>query len=139
MLRVVAEPGVLVSAVLTPSGPPADVVNRWREGEFDLVVSAKLLAELEEVLLRPKFVRYVSEHDVREYVAGLLAEARVATDPTDVPPLSPDPDDDYLFALAIAADADLIISGDAHLTELETTPVPVVTPREFVERLNRYR
>jgi len=137
VLRVVADPGVLVSAVLTRTGPPAELIDRWREGEFDLVVSPKLLGELEEVLLRPKFRPSVSEDDVRDYVDGLLAEALVVTDPDEPPAVTPDPDDDYLVALAVAAGADVIVSGDAHLTELENPPTPVVTPRQFVDRLDR--
>jgi hypothetical protein len=137
VLRVVADPGVLVSAVLTRTGPPAALIDRWREGEFDLVVSPKLLAELEEVLLRPKFRPSVSEDDVRNYVDGLLPEALVVTDPDEAAAVTPDPDDDYLVALAFAAGADVIVSGDAHLTELEKPPTPVVTPRQFIDRLEQ--
>jgi hypothetical protein len=137
VLRVVADPGVLVSAALTRTGPPAEILDRWRSGEFDLVGSPKLLRELEEVLLRPRFQSAVSEDDVRDYVDGLSAEAVLIPDPDEVPAFTPDPDDDYLVALAVAAGADAIVSGDAHLTELEDPPVPVLTPRELVERLAR--
>lgn len=137
MLRVVADPGVLVSGVLTRAGPPAEVLDRWRAGEFDLVVSPKLLGELEDVLLRPKFRSALSELDARHHVDGLAVEAVLIPDPDEVPAMTPDPDDDYLVALAVAAGADAIVSGDAHLTELENPPTPVVKPREFIELLER--
>jgi putative PIN family toxin of toxin-antitoxin system len=139
VLRVVADPGVLVSAVLTSSGPPAQLVDRWRLGEFDLVVSPKLLAELEEVLLRPKFRAYVDEHDVRAFTEALAAEAITVGDPAGVERITPDPDDDYLIALGVAAGADAIVSGDVHLTELGGSPVAVLTPRELLERLEALR
>ena len=137
MLRVVLDQGVLVSAVLSRAGPPAEALDRWRAGEFDLVVSAKLLGELEEVLLRPKFRPSVSEDDARGYVDALAAEAILVADPPESPTVTDDPGDDYLVALAGAAHADLIVSGDAHLTELADPPGPVVTPRALIERLRR--
>jgi putative PIN family toxin of toxin-antitoxin system len=137
VLRVVADPGVLVSGVLTRVGPPAEILDRWRAGEFDLVVSPKLLGELEDVLLRPTFRSAISELDARDYVDGLAAEAVLVPDPDEVPAVTRDPDDDYLVALAVAADADAIVSGDTHLTELENPRMPVVKPRGFVERLKR--
>jgi putative PIN family toxin of toxin-antitoxin system len=135
VLRVVLDPGVLVSAVLSTTGPPAEALDAWRAGEFDLVVSPGLLGELEEVLLRPKFRASVTEDDVRGYVDALAAEAVVLPDPTDPPAVTEDPDDDYIVALALAARADAIVSGDAHLLDLEDAPVPVLSPRAFVERL----
>jgi putative PIN family toxin of toxin-antitoxin system len=135
VLRVVLDPGVLVAAVLSRTGPPALAVDRWRAGEFDLIVSAKLLGELEDVLQRPKFRPSVSQEDARNYVDALAAEAVLVPDPREVPAVTDDPDDDYLVALAVAARADLIVSGDSHLTGLADPAVPVVTPRAFLERL----
>jgi putative PIN family toxin of toxin-antitoxin system len=135
VLRVVADPGVLVSAVLSATGPPALIVDRWRAGDLDLVVSPKLLLELEEVLLRPRFRAQVGEDDARAYVDALAAEALVVADPEDVERVTRDPDDDYLVAPAIAARADVIVSGDADLTQLVEPPVPVLTPRELLDQL----
>ena len=139
MLRVVLDPGVLVSAVLTAAGPPAQVVDRWRDAEFDLVVSPHLLEELLDVLLRPQFRTIVDELDARTYVEALRGEALVADDIEDPPAVTPDPDDDYLVALAVAGRADLIVSGDSHLTDLSAPPVPVLRPREFLDELDRDR
>lgn len=136
MLRVVLDPGVLVSAVLAAGGPPAEIVERWRDGEFDLVVSPKLLDELEEVLLRPKFRETVDESDARSYVEAIRGEAVLVDDPDQPPAVTPDPDDDYLIALGAAADADVLVSGDTHLTELAAPAVTVLNPRQFLEELD---
>lgn len=137
MLRVVLDPGVLVSAVLTSTGPPAQILDRWRDGEFDLVISPKLLDELEDVLLRPKFREVASGDEVRAYVEALAGGGVLMRDPARIPPVTADPGDDYLVALAIGARADLIVSGDKDLTDLVDPPVPVLTPRELLERLER--
>lgn len=136
MLRIVADPGVLVSAVLASIGPPAQLIDRWRAGEFDLIVSLKLLTELEDVLLRPKFHVLMTEEDACAYVDALALEAVVVGDPEEVERVTDDPDDDYLVALAVVAGADALVSGDAHLTELLDPPVSVLTPRQLLERLS---
>jgi uncharacterized protein len=60
---------------------------------------------------------------------GVLVE-----DPPADPGLTPDPGDDYLVALARAAGARCIVSGDAHLRQLADAVPPVISPREFIER-----
>lgn len=135
MLRVVLDPGVLVSAVLSAGGAPAQIVDRWRDGEFDLIVSEKLLDELLDVLMRPQFQPFVDESDAQDFIRALRGEALIVTDPEDPPAVTPDPDDDYLIALAEAGRADALVSGDSHLVELDRPPVAVMRPREFLDRL----
>jgi predicted nucleic acid-binding protein len=48
--RVVLDCNVFVSALLSPSGSPAQVLDRWADGDFDVIVSPLLFAELERVL-----------------------------------------------------------------------------------------
>lgn len=135
MLRVVFDPNVLVSAVISPDGPSAEALDAWRDGEFDLIVSPKLLDELEDVLQRAKFRIYASPEQVSAYIEALASEALAFDDPGDPPRVSPDPDDDYLIALARTAGADLLVSGDKHLTGLADPPVRVMTPRDLLRLL----
>jgi uncharacterized protein len=137
VLRVVLDPGVLVSAVISQMGPPAEILDRWRDGEFDLLVSPKLLDELEDVLLRPRFREVASVEEAHTYVEALAREALLVRDPEEIPPVTADTGDDYLVALAVTVRADAIVSGDRHLTELVDPPVPVLTPRAFLGRLER--
>lgn len=134
MRRVVLDPGVLVSALITPTGSPAGLLARAREGELELVVSRLLLDELAEVLGREKFRRYVDLDAVGEYVELLHGDAFLAADPEDPPPLrSADRDDDYLIALAHAENAALV-SGDKHLLDL-ASEAPIHTPADFLAAL----
>jgi putative PIN family toxin of toxin-antitoxin system len=135
VLRVVLDPGVLISAVLSRPGAPAEALDAWRDGAFDLVVSPLLLDELEEVLLRPRFSEYASPDQVRAYVDALAVEGVAFDDPDDRPRVTRDRDDDYLFALAVAARADFIVSGDKDLTSVPSPPCAVLTPRAFLDRL----
>lgn len=105
------------------------------EGRFELIVSERLLAELEGVLARTKFRRYVALEDVRRYVASLRREGRLVADPAAVERMSEDPGDDYLIALARVSGAHVLVSGDPHLTSLRLPWLRTATPREFLELL----
>lgn len=132
------DPGVLVSALISPAGAPARLLREWVAGRFELVVSPKLLAELEQVLKRPKFRRYVSEARASAYVAAIRSDALDVDDPDAIEQrLTPDPKDDYLVVLARAAGAHVLVSGDPHLTGLESPERPVVTPQAFLDGLER--
>ncbi len=136
-MRAVLDPNVLVSALLSPLGPPGRIVSDWIEGRFELVVSPDLLSELAEVLARPKFRRWITHQAGAEFVAGLAVDAHVVDDPPAEPSLSPDPDDDYLLALARAANADYLVSGDNDLISLADPDPPVLAPRAFLDRVDR--
>jgi putative PIN family toxin of toxin-antitoxin system len=133
--RAVLDTNVLVSALIAPDGASARLLTELRAGTFELVVSPLLLAELGEVLRRPKFRRYVSEGEVDAFVELIRGESIVVDDPAPSPePLSGDPDDEYLIDLARANRVDALVSGDAHLVALRDQ-LPVRTPREFLESL----
>lgn len=134
MHRVVLDPGVLISGLISPLGAPAEILVLWTGGAFDVVVSGRLLAEVRTVLARPKFRRYIEEVEADDFVAVLEAEGVPFADPAEVARVTVDPDDDYLVALAAVAHADVIVSGDTHLTQLQLDP-PVLTPRDFLDRL----
>ncbi len=131
-MRVVIDANVLVSAVISSAGPPRAVLTAWIEERFELVASPALLEELRGVLERPKLRRYLSPGAAAGYLAGLGEDALIVADPPPMPGLTADPDDDYLVALARAADADYVVSGDRHLLELADPEPPVLTPREFL-------
>jgi putative PIN family toxin of toxin-antitoxin system len=133
--RAVLDTNVLVSALISPGGPSAALLLELRAGAFELVVSPALLAELGEVLARPKFRAYVTEPEAAGYVDLIEHEATIQQDaPASAGKLSADPDDEYLIDLARSAAADVLVSGDSHLLDLRGI-VPVMTPAEFLATL----
>lgn len=140
MTRAVVDPNVLISAFISQRGSAPDrIVRAWREGAFELVVSSHLIAELTDVLGRPKFDLQAAGGRADAYVAALSGDALRIDDALEPPRVSPDRDDDYLFALAVSARADVIVSGDRHLTELGTSTPRVLTPRQFIDQLEEVR
>jgi putative PIN family toxin of toxin-antitoxin system len=135
--RAVVDPGVLVSGLVSRTGPPAQIVDLWLEGAFELVVSPALLQELAGVIGRPKFAQTIPPRTAQRLVEELVESAVLVADPPPVPGATPDPKDDYLVALAVACGADVLVSGDRHLTGLSSPQPRVLTPRAFVDLLDR--
>jgi uncharacterized protein len=129
-------PRVFVSALIAPKGAPGQLLDFLLEDRFEVIVSQRLLNELTGVLLRTKFRRYASPAEVHQLVAELSAIAIMTDDPPDPPSVTRDPGDDYLVALAVAAGADALVSGDRDLTDLTGAGVTVLTPRALVEQLD---
>jgi putative PIN family toxin of toxin-antitoxin system len=123
-VRAVLDVNVLIAALLSPRGAPAELLLAWQRGQFEVIVSTALLDELERALTYPKLRRRVPRADAARFVAWLGEAGTKFPDPS--PPhayRSADPDDDYLLALAASASA-ILVSGDTHLLELaEELPV----------------
>jgi uncharacterized protein len=134
-VRALLDVNVLISGLLSRTGAPARLLGKWLEGEFELVVTERLLAELEATLARPKLHRHFDEEEVNGFLELLRGLAERVEDPDAGPTVtSRDPRDDYLIAAAATAHATLV-TGDAHLLELEGA-IPVVSPRAFLDSLS---
>ncbi len=135
-MRALLDPNVLVSAAISPAGPPRQILTAWIDERFELIASPSLLDELADVLARPKFRRYITTAVATEFIDGLGTDATIVADPPELPGVSPDPDDDYLVALACGAGVDYLVSGDRHLLDLPGPDVSVLTPRQFLDLLD---
>lgn len=134
-MRALFDVNVLISGLLARSGAPALLLGKWLEGEFELVVTERLLAELEATLARPKLRRHFDEAEVGGFLELLRSLAETVEDPDTKPRVtSRDPKDDYLIAAAASARATLV-TGDAHLLELEGS-IPVLSPRAFLDSVS---
>ncbi|MGI8729935.1 MAG: putative toxin-antitoxin system toxin component, PIN family [Solirubrobacteraceae bacterium] len=136
---VVADANVLVSAALarSPAAPSALVLDAALDGRVGLIASPTLLAEIGSVLIRPRLRRYLSLDEAARFVADLGSQMTLISDaPVPHPTVCRDPNDDYLVALAVKARASVIVTGDRDLLELPDPPVPVITPRAFLARLD---
>ena len=136
-LRVVADTNTVISGLLW-HGNPRRVPDAAREGRFQLYTSAALLAEVDEVLQRPKFAQRLSLAGVssRTLVLGYAALALLIEPAAIAPVITEDPDDDAVLACAVAARAEAIVSGDSHLLELENYEgIPILTVAQLLARL----
>lgn len=134
--RAVIDTNVLVAAAISPSGTCGRLLTAALERRWTMLVSPQLLAELADVLARRKFRRWLTDDEATAFVGAVGLVADVLPDPMSPPSITRDPDDDYLVALATAEQAEAIISGDPHLTELIDLDLPVLTPASFLAQLD---
>lgn len=134
-MKVVLDTNVFVSGVFF-GGTPGRVLEAWRDGRAEVVLSREIIAE---------YVRVGEELAARfpgvdlGPALELLAVSTTLVDSTQLPePVSRDPDDDKFLACALAAGADCVVSGDRDL--LDVSPyegVVVLTPRDFCNQLEQ--
>ncbi|MCK8600697.1 putative toxin-antitoxin system toxin component, PIN family [Desulfoferrobacter suflitae] len=131
--RFVPDTGVLVSAVVLPRSIPRQAVDpAFAQGI--VLVSTDTIDELDEVLRRPKFNRYLREEERLLFLAAFIRDAKVI-DITEKLTECRDPKDNKFLELAISGNAACIVSGDSDLLVLNPfRGVAILTPQEFISR-----
>ena len=137
-MRLVLDTNTVVSALLW-KGSPHDLFAAVRERrDIALYSSPKLLAELADVLGREKLAPAVaaSNRSPEEQLRQYISLVRIVTPANVQPVIVADPDDDHVIACALAAGADLIVSGDRHLLNLGSYQgMPIVAVTEALARV----
>jgi putative PIN family toxin of toxin-antitoxin system len=141
-MYVVLDANIVVSALISPRGIPAQVVRRWQTGDFEIAVSLPIVAEIERVIHYPRIrKRYALPEDQVQTFISLLA--RRVVDRELLPNLSvitDDPSDNRYLECAIAFAARFIVSGDEHLLRLKRYQgVEIVSPAGFLAFLELER
>ena len=137
-MRLVVDTNILISALLVQASLPALLIELWREGKFDLLMSSEQLDELMRVTRYPR----IRERLTPALAGRLINELRdLAIPVSDLPALtiSADPYDNYLLAMAQAGDAAFLLTGDKrHLLDLKQHgPTRIVTVRDFLVHIGR--
>ena len=136
MKRVVADTNILVSA-LQFGGKPKQLLDLAADGQIDLVTSEAILAEAVRVL-QDKFNRapdWLAEAEQQLRVIGRLVEPTEGLHVTEA-----DPTDDRILECAVAAAADVLVSGDTHLLSLSSfRGIPIQRVAEFLSGLQAQR
>lgn len=133
-MRVVLDTNVLVSGLLSESGPPGWIVDMVLSGDLRSVFDERMMGEYRDVLARPELK--LPATDVKE---SLTAIERLGLKMTVRPwPLKlPDPDDESFLAVAGAANVTLVSGNLRHFPTSKRAGVSVLTPRQFLDLMRR--
>lgn len=134
-MRAVLDTNVVVSALLW-GGTPERLIQAAIDGALELATSPALIEELREVLARPPLASRLTQERMRaEQAVSLYARLATQVSPLAIEKIvTADPDDDEVLACAIAARADLVVSGDRHLIALEThRGIRILTPAQALD------
>jgi putative PIN family toxin of toxin-antitoxin system len=135
-LRVVVDTNVAVSAVLLPGSKPRQAFDLAAKAGR-LLLSQSTLMELDEVLRRPKFDKYVSERQRLEFLLALVDQAHIVTVVERIQECR-DEDDNKFLEVAAAGAANHINSGDPDLLGLNPfRGILIQTPAAFVDQIDQ--
>ena len=134
-MRAVLDTNVVVSALLW-GGIPERLIELAGDGKLELFTSEALLAELTGILGRPKFALKLQQKKLA--ASEIVGHYRALADTVDAPPMEEaslrDPDDAAILGCALAARADLIVSGDLDLLVLKAYQhIRIVSAAEAVQ------
>lgn len=137
LVKAVVDTNVWVSALLNSAGAPRQIAEQFEADLFVLVCSNDLIAELVNVLARPKFATRINKEQAERFVA-LIQRKAVLIQLTDVLQVSRDPKDDMFLACAVVSDSDYLVSGDSDLLDLQThARTQIIRPVEFLNILQQ--
>ena len=129
-MRVVADTNVYVSALVF-GGKPQAILDQAQEGWIELFISDEILEEITRVL-REKFHRTPDE--LQSDTTALEAITTRVRPVERVKVIQDDPTDNVILEAAVAADAEIIISGDRHILALGSfRGIPMMRVAEFLE------
>jgi putative PIN family toxin of toxin-antitoxin system len=134
-MRVILDTNILLSALLSPLGAPAKIIDAWERKVFTLVACDALIAEFREVAGRPLFRRRLRA-SVAELLAAGIRDFSLFCRDLPSGPVAPDPKDSYLLALAEASEAEFLVTGDKELLSLKRhKSTRIITPAVMIELL----
>lgn len=131
-MKVILDTNVFISGIFY-SGPPNQILNAWRDGKIQLVISHDILREYLRVgeIFADKFPS-IDLQPILDLVT-IEAELHVAEDLSER--VCSDPDDDKFLACAIASGSKIIVSGDKHLVKVSGFHgIEILKPHEFIKR-----
>lgn len=137
-IRAVLDTNVFVSAALSknPSSPTREVIDRWKRGEFVLLICTALAEEVVEKLLDHS-VDKEKVSALVETLASLAEWVEISTEKIEA--LLSDPDDNVVVACAVEGKANYLITYDPHFDSLkgEYRGIKIIKAIPFLEVLRK--
>lgn len=142
---ITVDTNIWVSAFITPQGYPARLLQYWRADLFDMVISLPLLAELTNVLARPRLqTKYRYSSDEMAHYLHHISELAIMVELPGVLELSRDPDDNMVLETAIIGQATHLVSRDEDMTRdinvasyLQGHGITVMTIQRFLALISQ--
>ncbi len=132
-MRIVLDTNVLVSGLLSPYGPSASVVRLVASGALELLFDGRVLAEYKAVLARSKFSFPPASI---ELLLDQIQSQGIPVAGFPLPQPLPDEDDEVFLEVALAGDAEALVTGNQkHFPEELRCGIRVLSPREFADSL----
>jgi len=138
MIKAVLDANVFISGLISRSGPPGQLIDRWLANQFALALSSDILDELKRVVEYPHLKARIEPQRAESLFISLAHLAEQTPGELSIPRLKIDPSDTIYFICAIESKSDFLVTGNrSHFTEFEKDypSLKLVSPREFLETI----
>ncbi len=118
-----------------PTGKPALILSLARQGKINICLSEDILGEIKRTLLRPKLqkIHKATPQEIDRFLRAFTEVVNLVPGTMEVDEVNADPDDNKVLACALEGEADFIVSGDHHLTDIVSfRGIPIVKPDAFL-------
>lgn len=141
MMRAVIDTSILIRSILNPEGSTGPILGQLKARRYQLLYSEPLLAELGDVLTRPRFRdKYKISEDAVSDILSLLAIEGEEVFPSAPIAVCRDPKDNKVLEAALYGRADVIVTGDEDLFALHPFEgIQILSPAAFLVRLAQAR
>ncbi len=135
-MKVVLDSNVWLSALISPYGPPDVIYRAWRAAKFEIVTSHIQLEEIKRASRYSKFKDILQPYRVGTMINNL--QRAIVLERFKIRFETNDPNDDYLLAMAVAGEADYLVTGDHRagmLKQAKCHQTRIVAPSYFCKKV----
>jgi len=134
VIKAVFDTNLLASGFLRADTPPGQLIDAWRAGQCELIVSEYLLTELARTLRKPYFAQRLTPEQIARALTLLRRRATITPIMVEVTGVATHPEDDPVLATTVSAEADYLVTGDGRLRRQVPVlqGVTLISPRDFL-------
>ena len=114
-MKIVLDTNVFISGVFF-TGPPYHILEAWRDGNVEIIISGEILDEY--IRVGDRLEIQFPDIDIRSIFELLTIKAEMVSASTLPDQICEDPDDDKFLACAIASGDKHVVNGDKHLLKV---------------------
>ena len=133
--NIVLDTSVLYAGLYSRNGASHQILQSVERGDIRLALSTALVLEYEEVLRRDQRVLGLSDASLRDVLDGLCRHGEPHAVHFLWRPFLPDPNDDHVLELAVAANASVVTRNVRHFPNTSSFGVKILTPGQLLEAL----
>lgn len=137
-MRIVLDANIYISALISQSGNPYQIIERWQRYEYDVLISTAILAEIGRVLRYPRIVKrhHLGEPEILRYLEFIRKFGIIIVPDETITAIEDDETGNRYLECAVAGKARYIVTGDEHLLKAQQfRGIFVLKPAEFVALL----
>ena len=132
-MRLILDTNVLLSALMSPASVSAQILSLWRDRKVEVLTAAEQIDEIARVTRYPR-IRARLLPALAGRLVNRLRDVAIVVEKLPTVDRAPDPDDNYLLALAEVGQAQFLVTGDKPLLSLKRhKSTRIVTPAALIE------